>query len=306
MNNIPQEHFSFDKSKQGVQNNITEFVQSNGLRKNTATLILIFIALFLIAKTVLTYKEAVSYENPSNINYISVSGKAEEYIIPDTLTFNITINEEGKDVSEATAKVKTKGDKAIAILTANGVEKENIKLENYNLSDKYENVPQPCVYPKDSAPVRSDMSYPCQISNPKIVGQILTQTMIVKVRDIEKKADNDKRTKIINELATQNIKADGFTFTIYDIEAAQKSIREEAIQNAKEDAKKLAKDLGVSLRELSNFSDNGTPVYSPYVGTTYDTMSAKGARPEIASIAPELTPGQQKITSNVTLTYSIK
>ncbi len=287
-----------------IQQNITEFVQANNLRRNLATLILIFIALFLVAKTVLTYKEAVGYENPNNINYINVTGKAEKYIVPDTLTFNITINEEGKNISEVTTKAKAKAEKAIAILVANGVEKENIKLENYNVSDKYENVSQPCAYPDIATSMKVSVAYPCP-SNPRIVGQILNQIMVVKIRDIEKNADNEKRTKIISELSTENIRADGFNFTVYDIESVQKEIREEAIKNAKDDAKRLAKALGVRLDELSSFSDNGQPVYPMYGGTAYDSMSAKVER-AVAPVAPELTPGQEKITSNVTLTYSIK
>ncbi len=286
-----------------ISQNITEFVQANNLRRNLATLILIFIALFLIAKTVLTYKEAVSYQDNSTINYISVNGKAEKYIVPDTLTFNITISEEGKDVAAVTAQAKAKTEKAIAILVANGVEKENIKLENYNVSDKYENVSQPCAYPAN-VKMMTAMPYPCP-TNSKITGQILTQTMVVKVRDIEKNADNEKRTKIISELSAENIKADGFNFTVYDMESVQKEIREEAIKNAKDDAKKLAKALGVRLDELSSFSDNGQPAYPMYGGTVYDTMSAKTER-AVAPVAPELTPGQEKVTSNVTLTYSIK
>lgn len=289
-----------------LQQNITEFVQSNNLRRNIATLILVFIALFLVAKTVLTYKEAVSFENPNNINYISVNGKAEKYIVPDTLTFNITIREEGRDVADVTAKAKGKTEKAIAILVANGVSKENIKTENYNISDKYENVATPCAYPTMMKVGISASIAPCEVTNSKIVGQILTQTTIVKIRDIEKNANNDQRTKIIGELSAENIKADGFNFTVYDIEAVQKEIREEAIKNAKEDAKRLARALGVHLDELSSFSDNAQPPYPLYGGAAYDTMSTKSARPEMAPVAPELTPGQQKITSNVTLTYSIR
>ena len=67
-----------------------------------------------------------------------------------------------------------------------------------------------------------------------------------------------------------------------------------------------AKELGVSLNQLSSFSEegNGYPVYSG----SYDAMSVKSvsARPEAAPMAPELTPGQEKITATVTLTYSIR
>lgn len=289
-----------------IKNNIVELIETNNLRKKLITLILIFIALFLIAKTVLTYKEAVAFKNNNSINYISVSGKAEEYIIPDTLTFNITISEEGKDVSEVNAKAKTKADQAIAILVSNGVKKENIKLENYNVSDKYENVSEPCAYPATTKIMPEVAIVPCQVSNSKIVGQILTQIMSVKVRDIEKNINNEQRTKIISELSAQNIKADGFNFTVYDIESVQKNIREQAIKNAKIDAKKLAKDLDVDLDQLASFSDNSSPVSPMYSNDLYSNMAVKTARVESAPVAPELTPGQQKIVSNVTLTYSIK
>jgi hypothetical protein len=99
----------------------------------------------------------------------------------------------------------------------------NIKLENYSVIDKYENVSEPCAYVSSEmikvnnvTPVLT--TAPCQVSNSKIVGQILNQTMSVKIRDIEKNADNEKRTKIISELAKENIKADGFNFTVYDSE----------------------------------------------------------------------------------------
>lgn len=287
-----------------TSNNIIEFMQSNSLRRNLFTLILVFVALFSIAKTVLTYKEAVSFKNPNSVNYISVNGKAERYTKPDTLTFNITVNEEGKDVSEATTKVTTKVNKAIEILTANGIDKDNIKLESYNVSDKYETVTSPCAYPvTEPGMVKTTMiARPC--TQTKIVGQIVTQNISVKIRDIEKNANNDQRTKIISELTTQNIKADNFAFTIYDIDVIKKEIREEAIKNAKADAKKLAKDLGIRLDQLSSFSDNNGNY--PLYGMGGDMAMSKSAAPEATPSAPELTPGQQKITSNVTLTYSIK
>jgi uncharacterized protein YggE len=81
-------------------------------------------------------------------------------------------------------------------------------------------------------------------------------------------------------------------------------MREKAIANAKVDAKKLAKELGVRLDELSSFSDNNG-MY-PMYGMGGDAMMSKSSIETQAPTAPELTPGQQKITSNVTLTYSIK
>jgi uncharacterized protein YggE len=153
----------------------------------------------------------------------------------------------------------------------------------------------------------SESFAPCQVSNSKIVGQVLNQVTVVKIRDIEKNANNDQRTKIISELSQENIKADGFNFTVYDIESVKKDIREEAIENAKEDARRLSSSLGVKLNNISSFSDDTQPIYPMYGGDAYESMSVRSAKVEdVTMTAPELTPGQQKITSNVTLTYSIK
>ena len=284
--------------------NFMEWVQANEFRKHLLTLILVFIGLLLIVKTVLVYKEAVNYKNINNTNYISVNGKAERYIKPDTLTFNITVNEEGTTNAEATQKVAAKISKAKEILKAHGVKEENIKTGSYNVQDKYENVAGACSYGSEIMPSGKVMSIPsCQVTNSKIVGQIVTEVDTIKIPDIDKNADNDTRAKIMAELAAQNIKADGFAFTIFDVEAVRKDIRAEAIATAKTDAKKLAKDLGIRLDRISSFSDNSGP-YNPYISARSE--GAMKATDMIAPSAPTLSPGQEKITVEVTLTYSIK
>lgn len=289
-----------------IKQNFTDLIQSSNLRKNLFTLILVFIALFLIVKTVLTYKEAVNYKNPNNVSYITVTGKSEIYVKPDTLTFNININEEGKDNAEVTKKVAEKEKKAIEILKANGIKEENIKLQGYSTQDKYETVTAPCAYPSLSVDVKIQpmIARPCESTNSKIVGQTITETMEVKIRDIDKNANGEARTKIITELSAQNIKADGFSFVVYDVDAIRKQMREKAIENARLDAKKLVKELGVRLDQLTSFSDNGN--YPMYSASSDAMMSSKTMSGYQAPSAPELTPGQQKIVSDVSLTYSIR
>jgi uncharacterized protein YggE len=227
---------------------------------------------------------------------------------PDTLSFNITINEDGKNNAEATQKVADKNKKAIEILKANGIKEEDIKSQGYNTQDKYENVTASCDYgtirPMIATTNNIKAIAPCGATNSKIVGQTITQNIEVKIRDINANADTDKRQKIMSELAAQNIKADNFNFTVYDIDSVKKELRAEAIKNAKADAKKLAKELGVRLDELNSFSDNNA--YPMAYGMGGDMNMAKSARTEAAPSAPELTPGQEKIVSNVSLTYSIK
>jgi uncharacterized protein YggE len=75
-----------------------------------------------------------------------------------------------------------------------------------------------------------------------------------------------------------------------------------AIDEAKEKAKVLSKDLGVSLVRIVNFSENGNipMMYGKGMMATDSVASAPVAP------SPELPTGENKITSNVTITYEIR
>lgn len=275
-------------------NSFIAWLQATPFRKALLTTIFVFIALALIAKTVLLFKQAalvgMGEVYPSSI---SVNGKAEDFVKPDTLQFNISINEDGKDVGEATNKAGDKVASAITILKANGVEEKNIKTTNYSVQDKYE-AAQPCIYGR-----------PC-VTDSKIVGSTVYQTLEVKIQDIEKNATTEQRSKLVGELAAANIKTDGFSFTVFDLETAKAKIREAAIKNAKENAKILARNLGVDLKDLTGFAEMGDPAYYGYGGMARaDMVSAKEVMaPQTPSV--QLPTGEQKVVINVSLTYLIK
>ncbi len=289
-------------------NTFIAWVQATPLRKGILSTIFIFIALALVATTVLLFKQAsrvgISENYPQTLN---VTGKAEEYVKPDTLQFNISINEEGKDVGEATKKAGDKVAQAITILKANGVEEKNIKTSNYSVQDKYDSVSEPCAYSASAA--SSDMRVmavaPCTNTTSKIVGSMVYQSLEVKIQDIEKNATAEQRSKIVGELAAANIKTDGFIFTVFDLDAVKTRVREEAIKEARADAKVLARNLGVKLRGLSSFSEGGDYMPYAYGSARAEMMSAKDvAAPMVPTV--QLPTGEQKVTSTVTLTYLIK
>lgn len=289
-----------------TSNSFIAWVQATPLRKAILSTIFIFIALALVAKTVLLFKEAsrvgVAEEYPQSI---SVAGQAEEFVKPDTLQFNITLNEDGKDVGEATTKASAKIKQAMDILKANGVEEKNIKTTNYSVQDKYETVSEPCVYPATTPGTRIAPIAPCANTSSQIVGSTVYQTLEVKIQDIEKNATTEQRSKLVGELAAANIKTEGFTFTVFDLDEVKARVRAEAIKKAQADAKVLARSLGVNLKKLSGFSEGGD--YAPYAygSARADMMSAKEV---MAPQAPQvqLPTGEQKVTVSVSLTYLIK
>lgn len=286
-------------------NTFISWVQATPLRKGVLSTIFIFIALALIAKTVLLFKQAAQVGQGENYpQSITVTGKAEEFVKPDTLQFTISINEEGKDVGEATNKSGEKAKQAIAILKANGVEEKNIKTISYSVQDKYESVSEPCVYPSTAPNVKMMPMVPCSNTTSKIVGSTVYQTLEVKIQDIEKNATTEQRSKIVGELASANIKTDGFTFTVFDLETVKTRVRAEAISKAKADAKILARNLGVNLKELVGFSEQGGDMPYP----AYMSARAEGAMKDVAVTVPtvQLPTGEQKVTVAIMLSYLIK
>jgi uncharacterized protein YggE len=94
----------------------------------------------------------------------------------------------------------------------------------------------------------------------------------------------------------------GLTFTIDDESALQREARKKAIDDAKTKAQQLAKDLGVSLSRIVSFSENnGSPMPMYYRA---DAMAMGGAME--AKSAPSVPTGQNKISSDVSITYEIK
>lgn len=286
------------------------WTQATTFRKNITTIIFTFLALAIIAKTVLIFKQADQVgKADSYAQSISVTGQYDMYAKPDTLRFNINVNEDGKDVGEATTKATDKIKKAMDILIANGVEEKNIKTTNWSTTDRYESVSTPC---SESAPMSiSNVGsrtiqavVPCTNTSSKIVGSTVYQTLEVKIQDIEKNATLEKRGKIVGELASANIKTDGFEFTVFDIDAVKDQARKEAIKKAKANAKILAKDLGVSLKEIVGFSEQNDGGYRPYMSAKADMAVMESA--DIYVPSPQITAGEKKITSIVSITYLLK
>jgi uncharacterized protein len=296
---------------QNTQTTCIGWLQATPFRNNVTVLIFTFVALALVAKTVLLFKQASHVGQGDNYpQSIVVTGKAEVYAKPDTLQFNININEDGKDVGDATKKASEKVTKALAVLKAAGVEEKNIKTTNWSTVDKYDSVSEGCsVAPAVNGKVMAPTVYttyavaPCVQTSSKVVGATVYQTLEVKIQDIEKNATVEKRGQIVADLAAANIKTDGFTFTVFDLDKVKRDAREEAIVKAKEDARVLARNLGVRLGAITGFSEQDNGGYSPYMNARADgAMMSK----EMTVVTPQIVAGEQKVTSVVNITYLLK
>ena len=89
-------------------------------------------------------------------------------------------------------------------------------------------------------------------------------------------------------------------FIIDNDELLKEQAREKAIEDAKSKAKKLEKELGISLKDIIGFYEN---TYTPAVNREYNAMKAMDS--DTMSV-PSIQPGENNITSNVNIVYKIK
>ena len=218
-------------------------------------------------------------------NTIVFDGHGGVSAIPDLATISFTIRESASNVKDAQAKATTKETVALAFLEKTGVAKKDVKTESYNSYPKYNQV-SPC-YP--------GIGIPCNTDSPTIVGYEVSEYVSVKVRDLTKAGD------IVKGIGAVGIsEISGPNFSIENEDSLKEQARKMAIDEAKNKARSLAGDLGVRLVRIVNFSENGNyPRYSKEF-LLADSVSS-GATP-----APALPTGENKITSNVTITYEIR
>ncbi len=130
----------------------------------------------------------------------------------------------------------------------------------------------------------------------RIIGYIVSQSISIKVRDFEKIGD------VLAEAGGLGANSvSGPQFAIDDPEVYRAQAREKAIQQAKEKAESLAKQAGITLGPIVNFSENGN---SP--SADYAMSLGMGGSNEIMKVAPAIESGSQDISVVVTISYEIR
>ncbi len=226
------------------------------------------------------------------MNIISVTGHGEVQAVPDIAKFYFTITKEAKTVKEAQDMVAVVEKSSIDALKELGVLEKDIQANNTNFYPKYE-------YQSPGGARLACNQWGCPPSAGKqvVIGYEASESITVKVRDTDKSGDIQQA---LGTLGVTNL--NGPDFSIDDEEALKVSARREAINNAKDKAKMLAKDLGVRLGRISSFSETGNyyPMYAKLEMASAQDASAGNTAPAI------LPKGENTISSDVTINYEIR
>ena len=223
------------------------------------------------------------------INTIVVAGKGEVIVKPDIATISFTITEENLDVGIAQDTVNKTAKKVLDYIATQGVDVKDTKVTSYNIFPRYEYVN------KANEVLDCNIYSNCYSGKRIIAGYDVSQGLEVKIRDLTKAG------KIVSGIGEFGVKdMSGLNFSVDKQDQITKQARDLAIADARLDAEKIAKGLGVKLVKITAFSENRNyPMY-------YE-KSMSAAPMSASSVADAVLPaGENTITSNVTITYEIR
>ncbi|MFH1582418.1 MAG: SIMPL domain-containing protein, partial [bacterium] len=210
-------------------------------------------------------------------NTITVSGTGEIYAKPDLAITSFSVIKEAKTVAEALSVNTENMNTVIQAMKDLEVEDKDLKTTSFN------------IYPRYEWTEKVSSIYPDGKRN--LVGYEVSQTLEVKIRNLEKTADILQAGVDAGSNQVGNLQ-----FTIENSDELKAQAREMAIDEAKEKAKVLAKQLDVRLAGIANFSESGNGVV--YYDARLESTGGIGGT--------QIETGENKIEVRVSVTYKIK
>lgn len=255
--------------------------------RNLAIALAALLVLLVAAKVVAEVK-SIGYIGTGTpvTNAITVNGKGEIIATPDVATFSFGVTEEAASVPEAQKAATEKMNAILDYVKKAGVEEKDVKTVSYNIYPRYE--------------WQGATMY--QSGRQVLAAYVVSQNIEVKVRNLD---NAGTLLSGIGEYGATDVS--GLNFTIDDQDEIQRQARNEAIADAREQAQILARSLGVKLGRMTGFYENMPyQPYPMYYGKEMMAMDGAGAARNQAAVAPGVPAGENKIVSNVSVTYEIK
>ena len=210
------------------------------------------------------------------VRTINVSAEGKVTVSPDIAKLSFSVVSEGANPKTLADNNIKKMNAAIDFIKSKGIDEKDIKTTEYNLSPRYE--------------------YDEKTRTSYITGYTLTQTVSVKIRDLNKVAE------VLSGLPPLGInQISSISFDVDDPEKYLSDARGQAFDKVKEKAKAMADKNGVTLGEIINFYEYQS---IPYYGNLKTLGMGGGA--EAAPALPQIQPGTQEVTMQVSVTYEIK
>jgi uncharacterized protein len=246
--------------------------------------VLAILALFLLAQTMSTLENLGRPSVPAT-DTITVQGDGQATLPPDVANVSFTVENTAAAVADAQAATTKQANAALDFVKGQGIADKDVKTISYNITPQY-SYPNPCL---------GGTMCPAYSGTTKVTGYQVSETIEVTMRDL---TTVGAMLGGLGKLGVQNL--NGPAFALDDATAGYDAARADAIAKAKTQATLLAKQLGVRLGKIVNFSEssgsNNYPVYS---------MSAGVSEAKVAS-TPSVPTGENTYNASVSITYEIR
>ena len=241
------------------------------------------LSLFLLAKTM---NIAENFGRPAHpaTDVVTVSGSGQATLAPDVARVSFTVENTAAAVSDAQAATTKQANAALSFVQGQGIAAKDVKTLSYNISPQYA-YPNPCT---------SGTLCPAYVGSPKITGYQAAQTIQVTIHNLSAVG---ALLSGLGKLSVQNVQ--GPAFALNDPTAGYDAARADAIANAKAQAELLAKQLGVSLGKIVNFSESSSTPYPVMYGM-------RSANAQSTAATPNVPVGENTSTASVSITYEIR
>lgn len=243
-----------------------------------------FLGIFVIISSIAVvsmYRSSNASQNYTDT--IEVSGTGKISAVPDIAKISFGHREDAGELSVAQANLEKVISQTIKSLSDLGISEKDIKQQSYNAYPRYE-------YRTNCVGIK------CIDGNRELVAYEVSQNIEVTVRDISKAGE--VLAKLAEGGATE---ISGPYFEIEDRSEYLQEARTIAIQDAREEAKVLAKSLNVRLGRMVDFYENSGGFPTP-------DMRAEGAGMDMAieTKAVSVPVGEDEIEVQVTLVFKVK
>lgn len=211
-------------------------------------------------------------EASSASDTITVSGTGSVLAAPDVAVAELAISEERFTAKAAQDEASRKSKLVIDYLRNQGIDEKDIKTSGYNIYPQYD-------YFEGRSSIR---------------GYQVTQSLTVKIRNL------DKANEVLDGVVSAGVnQVYNFRFAIDDPEELRNEARDKAIDDARDQAKKLSDQLDVKLGNIVGFSEQTSGFPVPLYG---DAAIGRGG----GGGGPELPAGENEVAVSVSITYQIR
>jgi hypothetical protein len=209
---------------------------------------------------------------------ITVMGDGSAKTSPDFAVISMTVTVQDNSVQTAFGKNDEIASKLRAVLATNGVQNSDVEMKTYALNPTY------------------DYSQPTG-SSPKLVGYHFIGSYSAKVTNLK---DIGKVLDAANSAGATNINVESYGSS--KAESLEEKALKNAIEDAREKAERLAKEMGATLGEIISITDAEAMEKGGSGGSSFDRREEEERR----GMAGRLNIKDVTRTAEVKVTFAVK